>query len=307
MNIWHLIHCTPLHLCILRAAALFVPGWQRAEWLAEWKTELWYAWQPGSGESDSGRRKEVTSFCLGAFSDAIWLQRNASLPRAYGTLLIDVRQTLPDPPIVGDGLLLQSPVRCLAFLGLLATLSFAIAMLLPTSRSAMFSPLHSDAYSAPLNLVTLFGIAWLIVSATTSLSLGDYPAHRNGGRRWAFFWAKIGLILAIVTFVSLDLASLGAYVQPALIQTALWSGVMALRWALQDQRRRCPVCLRPLENPVRIGQTSHMFLEWSGTELVCLRGHGLLHVPEAHAIWFTRQRWHYLDPSWGELFRHQRL
>jgi hypothetical protein len=75
-----------------------------------------------------------------------------------------------------------------------------------------------------------------------------------------------------------------------------------MRWVLDDQRNRCPVCLRLLSNPVRIGQSSHMFLEWHGTELMCLHGHGLLHVPARPSIWFTRQRWMDLGPSWSGLF-----
>src|ERR1035438_836888 len=42
-----------LHLAILRAAGLLVPGPQRAEWLAEWRSELWYA-RPSGGPSVRG-------------------------------------------------------------------------------------------------------------------------------------------------------------------------------------------------------------------------------------------------------------
>jgi hypothetical protein len=31
-----------MHLAILRGAALLVPCQQRAEWLSEWRSELWY-------------------------------------------------------------------------------------------------------------------------------------------------------------------------------------------------------------------------------------------------------------------------
>ncbi len=46
---------------------------------------------------------------------------------------------------------------------------------------------------------------------------------------------------------------------------------------ITDQQRRCPVCLRLLTNPVRIGTPSRTFLEWYGAESTCSRGHGLLH------------------------------
>jgi hypothetical protein len=34
----------------------------------------------------------------------------------------------------------------------------------------------------------------------------------------------------------------------------------------------------------------------NGTELICVVGHGLLHVPEIPTRWFSTQRWLYLDP-----------
>jgi hypothetical protein len=73
-----------------------------------------------------------------------------------------------------------------------------------------------------------------------------------------------------------------------------------------DSRRPAqplPVCLRLLANPVRVGEPSRMFLEWHGTELMCLRGHGMLYVPEWPAIWSGRQRCMHLGPSWEGVFR----
>jgi hypothetical protein len=75
-----------------------------------------------------------------------------------------------------------------------------------------------------------------------------------------------------------------------------------MRWILEDQRRRCPTCLRLLAKPVRIGHASRTLLEWHGSEFMCLRGHGLLHVPEQPSIWPGEQRWLDLDPSWSGLF-----
>jgi hypothetical protein len=89
-----------------------------------------------------------------------------------------------------------------------------------------------------------------------------------------------------------------------LLQSLLWGCVFACRWAFNDQRRRCPVCLRLLTSPVWVGDRSRYFLEWNCTELLCPRGHGLLYVPESPTSWFATQRWLSLDPSWGGLFRH---
>ncbi|WP_348270075.1 hypothetical protein P8936_06500 [Edaphobacter paludis] len=126
-------------------------------------------------------------------------------------------------------------------------------------------------------------------------------------RRWSFLDTKIFLLLPIVYFVSLDLAYLrpsvdalsSEYIQ---IIASFSICLFGLRWTLRDQRQRCPVCLGKLTHPARVGQPSRNFLAWNGTELICVGGHGLLHVPDIPTSWFSEQRWLYLDPSWEVLF-----
>jgi hypothetical protein len=145
----------------------------------------------------------------------------------------------------------------------------------------------------------LLAIACIVLPSVTSLSLGEYPANRTNLRRWIFLAAKVALILPIGLFGALDLLSLIAVSLQA--QGAIVGIVVGLRWALVDQRRRCPICLRVLTHPTSIGEVSHTFLEWYGTELLCTRGHGLLHVPEL-LNGYSTQRWQYLDSSWSSLF-----
>jgi hypothetical protein len=156
-------------------------------------------------------------------------------------------------------------------------------------------------------------LACLGLPATTSLPLGEYPAYSNHVpwttrvRRWVFLSAKFILIVPIVYFVSFDLAYSSSSMSVGTSEFVLgfssfWALLFAFRWALRDQRRRCPVCLCTLTNPARVGQFSRNFLAWNGTELVCLSGHGLLHVPDIPTSWFSSQRWLYLDPSWSALF-----
>lgn len=149
-------------------------------------------------------------------------------------------------------------------------------------------------------------VSLLLLSTTTPLALGEYPANRHSPtrslrlRRWIFLAIKIALLLPIVYCGSLDLASIISMgFQPHGWLVGL---ILSLRWALIDQRRRCPVCLRLLTNPTRIGGPSQTFLEWYGTELVCAQGHGLLYVPEIPTSCYSTQRWQYLDPSWSSLF-----
>ncbi len=116
---------TRLHLAILWTGSRFVRGSDRAEWLAEWQTELWYAMREGDGES-------VTSFCLGSLRDALWNRRNSGVCRRYGSvLMIADRPGFPDPPAIECADPLESPFRCLALLGLLALIAMgAICLLL---------------------------------------------------------------------------------------------------------------------------------------------------------------------------------
>jgi len=122
-----------------------------------------------------------------------------------------------------------------------------------------------------------------------------------------FLLVKIALLLAIAYFLSLDLAycnttsfSVGSeYVQ--LISSFLIC-LFGMRWVLLDQRHRCPVCLRRVTHPVQVGVGSRTFLGWNGTELFCMGGHTMLHVPALPTSWFSAQRWVYLDPSWQFLF-----
>lgn len=163
--------------------------------------------------------------------------------------------------------------------------------------------------------IFLFAIilACLALPATTSLPLGEYrvtsrkiswPARF---RRWGFLGCKIALLLPIVYFASLDLAHLRPIIDPISSEyiqliSAFSICLFGLRWTLRDQRQRCPVCLGKLTHPARVGQPSRSFLAWNGTELICIGGHGLLHVPEMPTSWFSEQRWLYLDSSWDVLF-----
>jgi hypothetical protein len=161
-------------------------------------------------------------------------------------------------------------------------------------------------------------LAFLSLPATTSLPLGEYRLSSRKLpwstrlRRWTFLGGKIALLLPIVYLVSLDLAYMrttldtvsSEYIQ---LVSSFSICLFGLRWALRDQRQRCPVCLGKLTHPARVGQPSRNFLAFNGTELICVVGHGLLHVPEIPTSWFSTQRWMYLDPSWEILFPETRL
>jgi hypothetical protein len=258
-----------IHFAVLRGAACLVPGEQRAEWLAEWRAELWYVRQGGG--------RQATAFCLGSFRDALWLRRNR-------------------PPDAPRPLRLESPARCLGFLGLVAAVCVAVALghRRPDFALPVEGPILAMVYMAMMSLPVL--------PASTSLRFGECPANRSGWR-WVFLAAKIALLLPIVFLGTLDVAKFfGVPIHAGPLHCMMVAYAVAFRWALVDQRRRCPECLRLLKHPVPIGQPSQTFLAWYGTEFVCEKGHGLLHVPEIPTVSFRTERWQHLDRSWTSLF-----
>ena len=156
-------------------------------------------------------------------------------------------------------------------------------------------------------------LGFLALPAITTVSLSEYSVSLNEISwprrvcRWLFLVAKVVLLLPIVYFASLDIAygctgfnSLQALYAQLVITFIVC--LLGMSWALNDQRQRCPVCLRRVAHPARVGQFSRTFLAWSGTELICTGGHTLLHVPSLPTSWFSTQRWMFLDPSWKFLF-----
>jgi hypothetical protein len=265
------------HLVMLRAASLLVEREQRSEWLAEWSAEVWHVQRKAP--------EKAVRFCLGAFRDAFWLWRNG----------------LPDP---GRVMLLASPSRCILVLTGIAAAAGLGALQLPMRFPDTGSPGSAQRIQVLLEWV---GFAFLILPVAVRFRAGEYGASRYapGGliriRRWLFLAAKIALLMIIVPCGCLDLGAIGLL---GLVSTGLpFVYIVAFRWAIEDQRQRCPVCLRRLINPTRIGEASHAFLEWYGTEFICARGHGLLHVPEIPTSCYSASRWHYLDPSWSTLPR----
>ncbi|MGI9070938.1 MAG: hypothetical protein ACR2JB_06345 [Bryobacteraceae bacterium] len=278
-------HSALISRAILIGAALLVPRSEREEWLAEWTSELWYFLHASGPDPASPPRfsRSMARFCLGSFRDTIWLRRN-------------------NPDLTRNQLpWLRSPIQCAAFLVFLAVLTSLIAFL----ESVLQPPYTGCQFM--LGQLLVLGTALLILPATTTFALGEYPSTLHSPtraarlHRWMFLGVKVALILPIVFCGTLDLGPIiaSAGVRP---QATLIGYVLAFRWALIDQRRRCPVCLRLLTNPIRIGQPSHIMLDWYGTELMCSRGHGFLHVPETPTSSYSTQRWLQLDSSWKSLF-----
>jgi hypothetical protein len=170
--------------------------------------------------------------------------------------------------------------------------------------------IHSEPVQALALCVVLALLALPVIAV---LSVGDYPIAQEAlqgrlvVRRCLFVAAKFLLVAAAVAAWSSAIAygPGGHDLDSAIsheVSVALVPLLFGFRWVLQDQRRRCPVCMRRLSHPARVGQISWSFLGWYGIEMICARGHGVLHIAELPTSWFGTQRWLGLDPSWRALF-----
>jgi hypothetical protein len=252
-----------LHVAILRNAALLVPSAARTEWLAEWKAELWYV------------EHDAFAFCLGSFRDALWVRIKS----------FDARQAFS----------LDSPTRCVLLLSGLTALFLWLAAPPRTLRVAALSVAEAKQFAVVL--LWMYAESLLVLLTLNPLGLGEYHTNRHAPsllirlRRWVFLAIKIALVPPIAFFAIAALAP----VFPAAASILFVGLIFGLRWALTDQQRRCPVCLRFLSNPVEIGSPAHMLFQPHGTEVSCARGHGSLYVPRTQTSWCTAQRWQYVD------------
>ncbi len=161
-----------------------------------------------------------------------------------------------------------------------------------------------------------FGFAVGMATIITGVALRFRIAiFEKGALRQAVFFCE----KTILALLSVLLAGLEFTHAPAITMTggtdlwaeplSTWLFLMAsmgvLAWSILDQRRRCRICLRGLGMAAHVGCPGSLLLNWAGTELVCMEGHGMLHVPEMAASWNEPERWTELDDSWEELFaRH---
>lgn len=179
-----------------------------------------------------------------------------------------------------------------------------------------------DLYGAPMvaPIAGLWNIyefalflALVALPAVTSVSLGEsqVSSHRPSWkqRMWRvlFLAAKFVLVAALGLYASLVVAyfsfvGYSPFAECLQLFACFAICLMGFRWAIADQRQRCPMCLRRVTNPATVGLASRTFLGWNGTELICMGGHALLHVPSLPTSWFGGQRWMYLDSSWEFLF-----
>ncbi len=180
-----------------------------------------------------------------------------------------------------------------------------------TVQSILFTPIRLFALSVAASLVCALTVSRFRLRHARAAMSGTN--RRAAFRRAAFFTAKLVLGLTLIFLIGLEFtrtesSMLLSGADGASGLTIVWcfvaGSLASFLWAVADQRARCRECLRLLTLPVRIGSPGRMLLDWSGTEMLCLKGHGVLHVPEMETSANEGiGRWITLDESWRSLFK----
>ncbi len=254
---------------LLRWVGYVVPSADRGEWTRSWQAELWWRRHPVTSGKPSAF---LTDLSLGLCRDALWLRLTNWDRILRGTAALCL-------------LLLLS---CCSGAGLLALCLYDGWPGFDGKVSAQYIWFLC---SAPLVLFVTFSTA-----TRSPINLGHDRSPWGGLKRKSFLVAKLSLLFILAYLLSMDLCAPLASRFPNTgdsLQVLLFVliSVLGLRWAFQDQDFRCKTCLRLLNEPTRIGRPSHNLLIWSGTELVCREGHGLLNIPELETSWHQSSEW----------------
>jgi hypothetical protein len=176
------------------------------------------------------------------------------------------------------------------------------------AQDSLWAPVRSFGFgtlASVLMLLAVLRVKWKAV----------WPQrHQTGAylRRGAFFLGKTVLGLACVFTACLEWSRSNSAIlfgnfDPGTGPFLLWLYIIGtmgvLFWVALDQKARCRECLQLLAFPVRMGSPGNMLLDWSGIELCCTQGHGVLHVPHLAPSWAEESdHWIALDDSWQSIF-----
>jgi hypothetical protein len=182
------------------------------------------------------------------------------------------------------------------------------------------SPLQTRVRSVLWSFALALALAVVITIVSLRPRLPSFEtciSRRERSRaciRASFFGLKTGLLLVAVLLAGLEfthataitmIGGTDALTEPLSTWLFLIASMGALSWSIYDQRRRCRVCLRRLGLPAHVGCPGCLLLDWAGTEMVCMEGHGMLHVPEMTPSWEGAPKWTALDDSWQGLFARE--
>lgn len=267
---------------VLRFAARIVPEDRREVWVAEWVAELSHMLQQDPSAALACRE--------GMMRDALTMRW---LTVVNWWRAIDWRD----------------PELCLRLIAVGFMTIVAESASRPQLRHLAFSKWGYGAFACFIALA-LFSLPSTMVTsrygARDSYS-GEAAALRQRMFRGRYLVGKLVMLVLSAYLLALQVTQsfqhlLGTQADWLLVACGLLFNVVAVNWALTDQRLRCPSCMRLLKNPARMGPPSWSLLGSCAMEEMCDRGHGLLHQPEWQTSWFENARWLQLDRTWKELF-----
>jgi hypothetical protein len=283
---------------VLAIACRIAPAGERERCRPHWQSDLEALnTLVERGELAPGGRTELVRFCVEACATALRLRFGKDALRRWSR----------SPEFIA-----LSGAVLLLVLGALSRGFAKTRFLIYVARHWQPAPPKGLSYDPRGDLLAAYGFP-IVLAATTGLiliAIGCRMLHRGTWRYWAFFTAKIVLLMLVGSVVWIEggaaLRSVlprgqfrvlcgGALLAMGFVGGAGWCAL----WSLADQRRRCPVCLRPLEMPVTMGSWSSVF-EPATTEFLCSDGHGALSLLEVEP---AADRWVALDDSWRGLFR----
>ena len=248
------------------------------------------------GEVAGRDRDELMLLCHDALSNAFWLRFNRA----------GLRRWTLGPQFV---------------MTLAAVAALLIALLshgFQATRSLVYAAIEWDIVPGKLpyvdprhNMVVAhaFPIAMALAIGASLVAIGRLSLGRYGWRYWCYLAVKLVAVIVLIPLLWIEGSRwLWLLITPELLRAwvaglgatlAFLGGFgLAAIWVFDDQRRRCPVCLRLLARPVTMGSWSSMF-EPVTTEFLCDEGHGALSLAESEIG--QGDRWVSLDASWREL------
>jgi hypothetical protein len=289
--------------CLLWIAGRLAPPAVRQEFRKRWDSRLaGFCILLDRGEVAGGDGAELKSLCRDALSNAFWLRfsRAGLLRWALGPRFVMA--------LAAAGAL----VLALVSRGFQATRSIVRAAIysniLPMEfvahRHLRYDPSRGDmVVGAVVPIMMALGIG------ATLFAIGRLSVGRYGWRYWLLLTVKIAAVIVLVPLVWIEGSRwLWNLLTPQVLRVwvvgigttlAFLGGFgLAVIWVFDDQRRRCPECLRRLARPVTMGSWGSMF-EPVTTEFLCDEGHGALSLAESEIG--EGDRWVSLDASWREL------
>ena len=288
---------------MVRIAGRLAPPAVRHEFRERWDSRLAnFCVLVDRGEVAGRDRAELLLLCRDALSTAFWLRFNRAGYRHW---------TL-GPQFVMALAAAGALVLALLSHGFQATRSIVSAAIYWNLEPIEFIGNRHLRYDPPRGDLVVGAVVPIVLAlaiGATLVAIGRLSLGRYGWRYWLYLAVKIVSVIVLVPLLWIEgsrvlwnlitadvlrawIAGLGATV-------AFLGGFgLAAIWVFDDQRRRCPVCLRRLARPVTMGSWASMF-EPATTEFLCDQGHGALSLAESELG--EGDRWVSLDASWREL------